>query len=146
MNQKNVWSLSRPYQTHSHNLHFKITGLARRFFPETVFNQNTLLLYNPKECRGKKFVLSSSLRIPAPCLLLENPIPLFPWGPLDFLSTWLGIDSLTTSCLIILFTLKHNITLDFLDPVEFGFCSPLCSNFLSPYHHFSCLSRVDFLQ
>ena len=36
-------------------LHFKITELARRFNPETVLRQNTLLLYNPKECReGKK--------------------------------------------------------------------------------------------
>ena len=37
-----------------HNLHLKITGLARRFNPETVLRQDTLLLYNPKECRGKK--------------------------------------------------------------------------------------------
>ena len=44
-----------------HNLHFKITGLARRFFPETVLKQDTLLLYNPKECRGKK-----SLSFPPP--------------------------------------------------------------------------------
>ena len=56
--------------TISHNLHFKITGLTRRFFPETVFKQDTLLLYNPKECRGtKKFALPSSLRIPAPLSL-----------------------------------------------------------------------------
>ena len=54
----------------AHNLHFKITELARRFFPETVLKQDTLLLYNPKECRGKKkFVFSSSLRIPDPSLL-----------------------------------------------------------------------------
>ena len=45
-------------KTHSHNLHFKITGLARRFFPETVLKQDTLLLYNPKECRKKKKSLS----------------------------------------------------------------------------------------
>jgi len=43
------------------------------------------LLYNPKECRGKKI---------CPVLLLENSRPLSPWGPLDFLSTCLGIDSL----------------------------------------------------
>ena len=73
--------------THSHNLHFQITGLARRFFPETVLKQDTSLLYNPKECRGtKQFVVSSSL---------ENSRPLSPWGPLDFLSTCLGNDSLT---------------------------------------------------
>ena len=41
----------------------------------------------------KKFVLSSSLRIPDPYLLLENPRPLCPRGPLDFLSTCPGIDS-----------------------------------------------------
>ena len=40
--------------TYSHNLYLKITGLARRFFPETVLKQDTLLLYNPKECRGTK--------------------------------------------------------------------------------------------
>ena len=32
-----------------------------------------------------------------PFLLLENPRPLSPWVPLDFLSTCLGIDSLTLS-------------------------------------------------
>ena len=58
-------------ELNSHNLHFKITELARRFNPETVLRQDTLLLYNPKECKeGKKtFVLSSSLRIPDPSLL-----------------------------------------------------------------------------
>ena len=104
MNPKNVWRLQRPHQTHSHNLHFKITELARGliqrlssgrihsckdqtyshnlcfkitelargFNPKTVLRQDTLLLYNPKECRGKKvkkFVLSSSLNIPDPSLL-----------------------------------------------------------------------------
>ena len=65
----------------------KITGLARRFFPETVLKQDTLLLYNPKQCRGTKKV--------CPFFLLENSRPLSPWGPLDFLSICLGIDSLT---------------------------------------------------
>ena len=42
-------------QVYSHNLHFKITELARRFNPETVLRQDILLLYNPKECsEGKK--------------------------------------------------------------------------------------------
>ena len=41
------------------------------------------------------FVLSS-WRIPDPYLLLENPKPLSPQGPPSFLSTCLGIDSLTT--------------------------------------------------
>ena len=41
------------------------------------------------------FFLSSSLRIPDPYLLLEIPRPLSPRGRLDFLSTCLGIDSLT---------------------------------------------------
>ena len=75
-------------QVYSHNLHFKITELARRFNPETVLRQDTLLLYNPKECREekKRFVLSSSLRIPDRSS---------PWGPLDFLSTCLGNYSLS---------------------------------------------------
>ena len=79
-------------QVHSHNLHFKITELARRFNPETILNpetvlrQDTLLLYNPKECREGKKVCSF--------FLLENFRPLSPWGPLDFLSTCLGNDSL----------------------------------------------------
>ena len=72
-------------QTYSHNLHFKITGLARRFNPETVLRQDTLLLYKSKECRGKKV---------CPFFLLENSRPLCPWGPLDFLSTCLGNDFL----------------------------------------------------
>ena len=65
---------------------YTLTGLSRRFFPETVLKQDTLLLYNPKECRGTKNV--------RPFFLLENSRPLSPWGPLDFLSICLGIDSI----------------------------------------------------
>ena len=86
-NPKNVWRLQRPHQTYSHNLHFKITELARRFDPETLLRQDTLLLYNPKECGESKKVYSF--------FLLENSRPLSPWGPLDSLSTCLGNDSLT---------------------------------------------------
>ena len=50
-----------------------------------------------RKSKNKTFVLSSSLRIPDPCLLLENPKSLSPWGPLDFLSTHLGVDSLSIS-------------------------------------------------
>ena len=60
------------FHFHSHNLHFKITELARRFNPETVLRQDTLL-YNPKECRGNKIY---------PFFLLDNSRPLSPWGPL----------------------------------------------------------------
>ena len=60
------------------------------FFPETVLKKDTLLLYNPKECRGGKKNLSFPL---------ENSRPLSPWGPLDFLSTCLGIDCLSISWL-----------------------------------------------
>ena len=63
-------------------------GLTRRFFPETVLKQDTLSLYNPKEYRGEKKI--------CPFFLPENSRPLSPWGPLDFLSTCLGIDSLNT--------------------------------------------------
>ena len=73
-------------QVYSHNLHFKITELAR-FNPETVLRQDTLLLYNPKECREGKKVYSF--------FLLENSRPLSPWGPLDSLSICLGNDSLS---------------------------------------------------
>ena len=83
MNQKNVWRLKRPYQTHSHNLYFKITGLARMFFPRNCIHYCDILLRNVE---GKKV---------CPFLLLENSRPLSPWGPLDFLSTCLGIHSLT---------------------------------------------------
>ena len=46
--------------------------LPEGFFPETVLKQDTLLLYNPKECRKKKV---------CSFLLLENPRPVCPWGP-----------------------------------------------------------------
>ena len=85
MNPKNVWRVYRPHQTYSHNLHFKVTELTRRFNPETVLRQDTLLLYNPKGCRRKKV---------CPFFLLENSRSLSPWGPLDSLSTCLGNDSL----------------------------------------------------
>jgi len=60
--------------------------------PETVLRQDTLLLYNPKECREGKKV--------CPFFLLENSRPLSPWGPLDSLSTCLGNDSLWESLII----------------------------------------------
>ena len=42
----------------------------------SLLRQDTLLLYNPKDCRReKKFVLSSSLRIPDPSLLGEKKSP-----------------------------------------------------------------------
>ena len=43
VNPKNVCRLQRPHQTHSHNLHFKITELARRFNPKIVLRQDTSL-------------------------------------------------------------------------------------------------------
>ena len=54
--------------------------------PKTVLRQDTLLVYNPKECGERKKV--------CPFFLLENSRPLSPWGPLDCLSTSLGTDSL----------------------------------------------------
>ena len=85
MNPKNVWRFQIPHQTYSHNLHFKITDIARRFNAETVLRQDPLLLFNPKECREGKKV--------CPFFLLENSRRFSPWGPLDFLSTCLGNDS-----------------------------------------------------
>ena len=56
--------------------------LARRYFPETVLKQDALLLYNPKECRGRKSLYFprpwefqtpiSSLRTPDPSLLWDS--------------------------------------------------------------------------
>ena len=40
------------FHFHSHNLHFKITELARRFNPETVLRQDTLL-YSP--CKDQTY-------------------------------------------------------------------------------------------
>ena len=53
----------------------------------TILRQDTLLLYNPKDCREGKKV--------CPFFLLENSRPLSPWGPLDSLSTCLGNNSLS---------------------------------------------------
>ena len=64
-----------------------MTELAIRFNPKTVLRQDTLLLYNPKECGERKNV--------CPFFLLKNSRALSPWGPLDSLSTCLGTDSLT---------------------------------------------------
>ena len=54
-----------------------------------MLRQDTLLLYNPKECGERKKV--------CPFFLLENSRPLSPWGPLDSLPTCLGNVSLTHS-------------------------------------------------
>ena len=49
------------------------------------------------------FVLSSSWRIPDPSLLFKNPRPLSPpQGPPDFLSTCLGMDSLTPRPMVVI--------------------------------------------
>ena len=56
--------------------------------------QDTLLLYNPTECRGEKKV--------CPFFLLGNSRPLSPWGPLDFLSACLGNDSQSATTFVIL--------------------------------------------
>ena len=86
VNQKNVWRLLRSHQTYSHNLHFEITGLARRFFFQRLSSSRIHYYYMIlRNVEGKKV---------CPFFLLENSRPLSPWGPLDFLSTCLGIDSL----------------------------------------------------
>ena len=58
--------------------------------------KKTFYATKTKECRGKNFflklVLSSSLRVPDPYLLLENPRHLSQGFP-DFLSTCLETDS-----------------------------------------------------
>ena len=49
-------------QVYSHNLHFRITELARRFNPETVLRQDTLLLYNP--CKDQIYSHNLHFKIP----------------------------------------------------------------------------------
>ena len=68
------------------NLHFKITGLARRFFPESVLKQDTLLLYNPKECREKAMAPHSST------LAWKIPWTEEPGGPQSMGSLGVGHD------------------------------------------------------
>ena len=70
----------RPHQSYSHNLHFKLTGLARRFNPETVLRQDTLLSYNRKEYRRKKSLsflppweFQTPLSLGTPRLLINLP-------------------------------------------------------------------------
>ena len=74
------------------------------------------------------FVLSSSLRIPEPDLLLENPRPLSPCGPPDFLSAWLGIESLT-----ILPVLIHNVQVPDLNLFCAVLSCSVMSNSLKPH-------------
>ena len=114
-------TIKRPYQTLSHNIHFKITGLVRRFSgrrncPQAVIYccyiilntefKLTCFVVQPanlkggggdvtktKECRGKKDL--------CPFLLLENSRPLSPLrepqtplynlGTPNFLSTYLKL-------------------------------------------------------
>ena len=91
MNPKNVCRLWRPHQTYTHNLHFKITELARRFNPETVLRQNTFLLYNPKECREGKSLsflppweFQTPLSLGTPSLLINLPRKWLSHSPLFF--------------------------------------------------------------
>ena len=90
-----------------------MTELARRFNPETVLRQDTLLLYNP--CKDQTYSYNLHFKITelarkfnpetvlrqdtllfynlkecggkkvCPFFLIENSRPLSPWGPLDFL-------------------------------------------------------------
>ena len=72
---------SQPPGGVSYNIHFKITGLARRFSGRRNMSSSRIhYCYTivTKECRKKMFVLSFFLRIPDPYLLLESPRPLFP--------------------------------------------------------------------
>ena len=73
-----------------------MTGLARRlffffFFQKLRSNRIHYCYIILRNVEGKKKA--------CPFLLLENSRPLSPWGPLNFLSTCLGIVSLAWTCL-----------------------------------------------
>ena len=138
INQKNVSRLSRSYQTHSHNIHFKIMGLRltiersyqthsnnirfkmtelfRRFSRRRNMSSSRIhccyiqsLRKNISLSKMRCFVVQSSAlglkKKVCPFLLLENSRPLSPLresqtplsssGTPDFLSAYLGTDSLT---------------------------------------------------
>ena len=106
IDQKNVSKLERSYQIHSHSIHLKITELVRRFLRRRNMSSSKIhccYIILAKEFRKKKFVLSSSLRIPDSYLLLESPRPL---SPPDFLSTCLEIDSLKTAQMVNLYKIR----------------------------------------
>ena len=93
--------LSSSSSSNSHNLHFKIAGLARRFNPTIVLRQDTSLLY--KECRGKKvkslsflppWVFQTSLSLGTPRLLINLPRKWLSQGCLYFLIHCLGLSYL----------------------------------------------------
>ena len=74
--------IERSYSTHYNNVHVKISQqlLVKE---KHVLEQDTfiVLLTKTKQCREKKFVLFSSLRIPEPYILLESARPFSrPWG------------------------------------------------------------------
>ena len=120
-------TIERFYQTHSHNIHFKMTGLVRRFSRRRNMSSSRIHCYYVvigTEFKEKHIleqdefffcaIISSGLKGKniCPFLLPENSRPLFhprelqtPFfslGTLDFLSTYLRTDSLTTSIHIIL--------------------------------------------
>ena len=94
--------LNHHYQTHSHNIHLKITRLVRRFLLRRNMSSSRIhcchtslvqsvrenISLNKMSCfvvqssalglKKKKFVLFSSLRTPEPYLLLESFRPLSP--------------------------------------------------------------------
>ena len=115
INQKNVSRLSRSYQTHSHNIHFKMTGLVRRFSRRRNMSSSRIhccYIIIGSEFKGKHFleqdellccaIISSGLkeRSVCPFLLLDNSRPLSTpqkphisfssWGTPDFLLICLG--------------------------------------------------------
>ena len=111
VNQKDPSRLSWSYWTHSHNIRFKMTGLVRRFSRRRNMSSSRVhcrYIILSAEFKGKRnleqadlscwAIISSglkekkSLSFSAPW---EPQTPLSSAGTPDFLSTHLGIDSLT---------------------------------------------------
>ena len=96
-------TIERSYQTHFHNIHFKITGLIRRFSRRNRSSSRIHCCYIiiGTEFKLTCFVVQSSALSGLKgkkCLSFspwEPQTPLSSLGTLEFLSTCLGIDSLT---------------------------------------------------
>ena len=102
-------TLERSYQTHYHNIHLKMIGLVRRFSRRRNMSSSRICccyIIISTEFKEKHIleqdelfhfaIISSGLKEKniCPFLLLENPNPSLLLGDLDFLSIYLGTNSL----------------------------------------------------
>ena len=103
------FTIDRSSQTHSHNIHFKDNRISQKVFRKEKLSSSRIhycYIILTKECRKKTFVLSSSLRIPDPYILLKNPRP--PLSPLQGSQTsYQPAQELTLSHVCCMFVYMH---------------------------------------